>query len=162
MQEMVRLKSPEAVLIINDRFDIALEIGADGVHVGQDDLDYRIVIERARPDMIVGVTVRNADQALAAQNAGAAYVGVGAIFASHTKTDTQIIGLNKLHEIIDLIEIPVVAIGGISLTNIDKVIDAGVHFFAVISDINNADDIRSRFQAFKGKLSHQLLKTPGN
>lgn len=157
MQEIVKLKSPEAILVINDRFDIAMEIGADGVHVGQDDFDYKIAIERARSDMIVGVTVKSVDQALAAQNAGATYIGAGAIFVSQTKTDTQVIGLDKLRAIVDATEIPVVAIGGITLDNIDMVIDAGAHFFAVISDINNADDIRGRFKAFEGKLCHQLF-----
>lgn len=152
MQDMIRLRYPEAALIINDRVDIALEIGADGIHVGQDDLDFRVVIERARPQMIVGVSARTVEQAVAARQAGASYIGAGAVFATRTKSDARVIGVETLREIVAAIDIPVVAIGGISLDNVDLVVDAGADFIAVISAVNDAEDIGIRLKEFERRL----------
>jgi thiamine-phosphate pyrophosphorylase len=153
MQAMIRSYPEPATLIINDRADIALDIAADGLHLGQSDSDYRRVIKTAPPGMIVGVSVHSAAQALEAQNAGAAYVGAGAIFSTITKSDAQLIGLEALERIVAVTEIPVVAIGGIGYENIDQVVKAGAHYFAIISDINQSTDIPSRMRALKRKIS---------
>ena len=130
----------DAVLIVNDRVDIALEIGADGIHVGQEDRDYREAVKRAPASMIVGVSARTADLARAARRAGATYVGAGAVFATPTKPEAVVIGLPGLREVVAAVDIPVVAIGGIAAANLRAVLAAGVRYCAVISGINDAPD----------------------
>ena len=152
MQMLIRRFPEPAVLIINDRVDIALDMQADGLHLGQDDSDYRSVIKAAPAEMIIGVSVGNTAEALAAQDAGAAYVGAGAVFPTATKSDAQLIGLEELRRIVAATRIPVVAIGGIGLANIDLVVSAGAHYFAVISDINQSADITARI----GALNHTI------
>lgn len=130
----------DAVLIVNDRVDIALEIGADGIHVGQEDLDYRQVVSRAPASMIVGVSARTPELARAAASAGATYVGAGAVFATPTKPEAVVIGLPGLREVIAAVDIPVVAIGGIVAGNLRMVLEAGARYCAVIAAINDAPD----------------------
>jgi len=130
----------DAVLIVNDRVDIALEIGADGIHVGQEDLDYREVMSRAPASMIVGVSARTPDLARSADRAGATYVGAGAVFATPTKPEAVVIGLPGLREVVTAVDIPVVAIGGIGAGNLQAVLAAGVRYCAVISGINDSPD----------------------
>ncbi len=152
MQMMIRRFPGPAALIINDRVDIALDIQADGLHLGQDDSDYRSVIKAAPPGMIIGVSVGNSAEALDAQAAGADYVGAGAVFPTATKSDAQLIGLEELRRIVAATRIPVVAIGGIGHANIDLVVEAGAHYFAVISDINQSADISARIRALNHKI----------
>ena len=104
----------DAVLIVNDRVDIALDIGADGIHVGQEDRDCREVVRRAPASMIVGVSARYPDVARSAAAAGATYVGAGAVFATPTKPEAVVIGLKGLQAVVAAVDIPVVAIGGIT------------------------------------------------
>ena len=156
MQAMIRAYPVPATLIINDRADIALDMAADGLHLGQSDSDYRRVIKAAPSEMIVGVSVHTAAQALEAQNAGATYVGAGAVFSTVTKSDAQLIGLEELERIVVATRIPVVAIGGIGYENIDQVVRAGAHYFAIISDINQSPDIMSRMNELNRKISDTL------
>ena len=130
----------DAVLIVNDRVDIALEIGADGIHVGQEDLDFREVVRRAHPSMIVGVSGRYPGEARAAAAAGATYVGAGAVFATPTKPEAVVIGLQGLQAVVAAVDISVVAIGGITLANVRPVLKTDVRYCAVISAINDAPD----------------------
>ncbi|CAN2046773.1 Thiamine-phosphate synthase [Candidatus Magnetomoraceae bacterium gMMP-1] len=147
--EMISLvKNYDAVLIINDRVDIAMSLGADGIHIGQQDENYHKVIKQAPDNMIIGVSVTSVDQAIKAQNAGADYLGAGAVFPTSTKSDAHIIGVNTLREIIKAVNIPIVAIGGISLKNIKKVMKAGADYYAVISEINSAKDVSARLNDF--------------
>ena len=98
MQKIVR-QYAEAALIINDRVDIALDMGADGVHVGQSDEYFLSVLARAPEEMIVGISVDNLSQALDAQAAGATYVGAGSVFPTPTKKDAELMGLEELRRI---------------------------------------------------------------
>ncbi|MCJ7829866.1 MAG: thiamine phosphate synthase [Desulfobacterales bacterium] len=152
MQALVR-EYPEAVLIVNDRVEIALELGADGIHIGQEDENYREVIRRVPPEMIVGVSVDTAAEAIVAQEAGATYVGAGSVFPTPTKPDAQIIGIEALHRIVQSVHIPVVAIGGIALENAREVVAAGAHYLAVISQINDAADIPARIREFRAAIA---------
>jgi thiamine-phosphate pyrophosphorylase len=129
MQAMIKACPAPAIFIVNDRVEIAFEIGADGLHVGQKDADYRQVIENAPEGMTVGVSVDTVEQALDAQKAGATYVGAGSIFPTTTKSDARLMGLDELERIVAATRLPVVAIGGIGLDNIDQVIDAGAHYY---------------------------------
>jgi len=148
MQRLIVSRSPRAVFIINDRAEIALSLGADGLHLGQDDSDYRTIVKEAPPRMIVGVSVKTVSQALDAQAHGAAYVGAGAVFSTATKKDTRVIGLEGLRQIVDAVDIPVVAIGGISQDNIGEVVRHGASYFAVISAINQSPDISRAIASF--------------
>jgi thiamine-phosphate diphosphorylase len=132
MLEMVRLFE-DAVLIVNDRVDVAVEVGADGVHVGQADEDFRAVIQRVPLEMIVGVSARYPGPAAAAERAGAAYIGSGSVFATATKPDAVLIGPAGVRAVVAAVKIPVVAIGGISVDNIREAAKTGARFFAAIS-----------------------------
>ncbi len=137
---------PDTVFIINDRVDIALEIGADGVHVGQEDEDFRVVRERLPDDMIVGVSARYPHLAAEVEKAGATYVGAGAVFPTPTKPDAAVIGIDGLRAVVEAVRIPVVAIGGITAQNVRDVCRLGVRYAAVISDINAAPDVAAAFR----------------
>lgn len=105
-------------LIINDRVDVLLESGADGVHIGQGDGDASLIRRQIGPDKILGVSARTVEQARAAEKQGADYIGVGAVFGTSTKADAQTISPALLRQIAESVQIPVVAIGGISARNI--------------------------------------------
>lgn len=139
MQALVRARE-DALLIVNDRVDIALAIGADGVHVGQQDLDAREVVRHAPPGMVVGVSARTPEEARRAEAAGATYVGTGSIFPTATKDDAPVIGLEGLRRVVAAVRIPVVAIGGITQATAREVLAAGARFCAVISAVNRAPD----------------------
>lgn len=144
---LVRVRDFEdALLIVNDRVEIALEIGADGVHVGQKDLDAREVVRRAPPGMIVGVSARTPDEARRAEAAGAAYLGVGSVFPTGTKSDARVIGLEGLRRVVAAVSLPVVAIGGITEASLREVLATGARFCAVISAVNQAPDPAAALQ----------------
>jgi thiamine-phosphate diphosphorylase len=130
----------DAVLIVNDRVDIALDIGADGIHVGQEDRDCREVVRRAPVSMIVGVSARYPDLARSAAAAGATYVGSGAVFATPTKPEAVVIGMTGLQAVVAAVKIPVVAIGGITRASLRPVLETGVRYCAVLSGINDVPD----------------------
>lgn len=128
-------------LIINDRLDIALAVEADGLHVGQDDLPMLKARALLGPDKIIGVSARTLAEALLAQEQGADYLGVGAIFKTSTKTDALEVSLEQLESIKKAVSIPVVAIGGINLENVQQVMATGVDGVSVVSAILAQDNI---------------------
>ncbi len=136
----------DAILIINDRVDIALEVNADGIHIGQEDENFYNVLDRVPNEMIVGVSVDTAAQAIEAEKTGASYIGAGSVFPTPSKSDAKIIGINALRDIVKSVNIPIVAIGGISLKNIREVMETGVQYFAMISEINTAQNISARLK----------------
>ncbi len=123
-----------ALLIINDRVDIALAVDADGVHVGQKDLPADIT-RKIIGKKIMGVSVSSVDQASKAVKDGADYLGAGAIFSTNTKNDSEFLGIENLKKIIRTFNIPIIAIGGIKLEDVKILKEAGVHGIAVISAI---------------------------
>lgn len=127
-------------LIINDDVNLAKEIDADGVHVGQSDLEAGEARKILGPDKIIGVTAKTVEQAKAAQAAGADYLGSGAVFGTTTKLDAKPMTMELLKEIVDSVDIPVVAIGGIDETNISKLKGTGIAGVAVVSGIFAKDD----------------------
>lgn len=128
-------------LIINDNVDIAIKCKADGVHVGQKDMEAGKVRALVGERMMIGVSAKTVEQALAAQNAGADYLGVGAVFSTTTKLDAKELSHSVLKEICDTVNIPVVAIGGISKENIGQLSGTNVDGVALVSAIFSADDI---------------------
>jgi len=154
---MVWSHSQPVTLIINDRVEVALEIGADGIHLGQNDADYRRVIKAVSPDMIVKASVQNAGEAIKAEQAGVSYVAVGAVFPTASKTDAQLIGLDGVAHIFRATTIPVVTIGGISYDNIDLVVKAGAHYCALILGINVSADMAARMRGLNRRISEAMV-----
>ena len=140
--------------IVNDRLDIALAAGADGVHVGQTDLPASVARKIMGPDRILGVSVDTVEEALLAEKDGADYLGVGPVFeARGTKPDAgEPLGVDRIARIRRHCRLPIVAIGGIDLENAGKVRDAGADAAAVISAIGTADDIARAVRRLKGIL----------
>lgn len=134
----------DALLIVNDRVDIALACGADGVHLGQSDLPCLIarkITTRERPDLVIGVSATGPGEALAAVEDGADYIGAGPVFPTGSKDDAATpIGLQGLASICSAVTVPVVAIGGISLEHVAPVLGSGADGVAVISAIAGAPD----------------------
>jgi len=127
--------------VINDNVQIALKSDADGVHVGQRDMQVIKAREILGPDKIIGVSVQTVEQALLAQEKGADYLGVGAVFNTSTKLDASEVSYETLKEICKAVRIPVVAIGGIQAENIYRLKDSGIEGIAVVSAIFASDDI---------------------
>jgi thiamine-phosphate pyrophosphorylase len=128
-------------LIINDRVDIALSIGADGVHVGQNDLSCAAVKKIVPENMVVGVSATNLEEAVKAEKDGADYIGVGAIFATGTKTDAGIVSKDELIAICNSVHIPIVLIGGINEKTISEFDGLDISGVAVVSAIIAQPDI---------------------
>jgi len=136
-----------ALFIINDHLDLALAVGADGVHIGQDDLPLSKVREIVGPDLLIGVSTHSPDQANAAVNGGADYIGVGPLFATKTKIDVcQPVGLDYLEYIVKNLTIPFVAIGGIKENNLAEVIKVGARTVALVTEIVGDPDIAGKIK----------------
>ena len=121
--------------VVNDSVEVALECGADGVHVGQSDIRGRDIRALIGPDKILGISANTVETALAAQKAGADYIGVGAVFGTTTKKDAKNLSVEQLRAICDAVDIPVVAIGGIGAENLLQLRGSGVDGVAVVSAI---------------------------
>ena len=128
-------------LIINDRLDIALAVDADGIHIGPEDLPVKVVRKIMGEDKIIGASTCNIKEALEAKEAGADYLGVGAIFPTKTKKNTEDVSIEDLKNIKASVNIPVVAIGGINEKNASIVMEAKIDGIAVVSAILNKSDI---------------------
>ena len=135
-------------LIINDRADIAFAVQAAGVHLGQGDLPPLIARRMLGSDAVIGVSAHNAEEALAAEAAGADYLGCGAVYPTGTKKDTSVIGVEGLKAIRAVTKLPFVGIGGVTLANYRDVLNAGADGAAIVSAILSADDIESTVQKF--------------
>ena len=136
-------------LIINDRLDIALAVDAEGLHVGQEDLPMQKARELFGPNKIIGVSASTLEEAILAQQQGADYLGVGAVFSTSTKTDAPEVSLGQLELIKRTVKIPVVAIGGINLTNLKRVMATGIDGVSVVSAILAVEDIRMASKQLK-------------
>ena len=128
-------------LIINDRVEVALRSGADGVHVGMEDAPVAEIRKRVGKSFIIGATAKTVEQAQAAERAGADYLGVGAVFPSPTKQNAIRITVQQLREICSSVSIPAVAIGGITSQNVTELRGGGIKGIAVVSAIFAEKDI---------------------
>ena len=138
--------------LVNDRPDLAQAVGADGVHVGQEDTGLTEARNLLGPNALLGGSAHTVEEALAAQAAGADYLGCGAVFGSGTKHDVSQMPLETLTAICQAVDIPVVAIGGVSLDNLPLLADTGIAGVAVISGLFAADDKTEAAQAFLRQL----------
>ena len=131
-----------ALLIINDRLDLALAVGADGVHLGQEDLPVDLA-RQAAPDLIIGASSHSLKEALAAQAAGASYVNIGPLFPTRTKKwDRKFLGLRKMKQIASRLKIPFTVMGGIKAEHIPDLVRSGAKTIAVVTAVTAADNPR--------------------
>lgn len=138
--------------VINDNIEVALAIDADGVHVGQSDMETGSVRKKLGKNKIIGVSTRTVEEALLAQERGADYLGVGAMFQTSTKLDAADVTFEELTAICKAVEIPVVAIGGISSNNVAELTGTGIDGVAVVSALFAAEDIKKATSEMKDKL----------
>lgn len=141
-----------AALIINDRLDIALAAGADGVHLGQKDIPVEAARKIVGGKMIIGASTANVEEAIAAERAGADYIGVGAMFPTATKKDTRSVSPELLREICRRVKIPAVAIGGINTERVKALKGTGVKGAAVVSAVVAQGDIKAAAERMKKEI----------
>lgn len=142
--------------VINDNVDIAAAINADGVHVGQSDMEAGDVRAKLGPDKIIGVTAKTVEQAVLAQERGADYLGVGAVFHTDSKADAKEISFDTLKDICKAVSIPVIAIGGITEENVRELAGSGICGIAVISAIYAQRDIKKAAENLKNETCRML------
>lgn len=135
-------------LIVNDRVDVALAVGAAGVHVGQEDLPCTVVRQLVGPEFIIGVSAHNPQEALKAAVDGADYLGCGAVFGTQTKSNVGRLGLENLKAIRRAVQLPMVGIGGINAANYAEVLATGADGAAVVSGILATEDIYAEAKKF--------------
>lgn len=135
-----RCRRAGATFVVNDRVDLALAVGAAGVHLGQDDLPPRVARPLLRPGMLLGRSTHSLEQALEARDHGADYIAVGSMFATATKPDSELVGPALLERVRPATSLPLIGIGGITTDNVAEVIRAGADGVAVISAVCAADD----------------------
>ncbi|ADN35050.1 thiamine-phosphate pyrophosphorylase [Methanolacinia petrolearia DSM 11571] len=148
-----------AMFIVNDRIDAALAVGADGVHLGQNDMTADWARRISPPGFIIGISVGNVAEAIEAESAGADYVALSPVFSTVSKDDAGPgHGLEMLSRIRSNVDIPVIGIGGIGLHNVKDVLSAGADGIAVISAVAGADDIRSAAEEMKKIIAVEKRK----
>ena len=143
--------------IVNDNIDIAIECDADGVHVGQDDMNVIEVRKLIGEDKIIGLSAQTVEQAKLAQEQGADYLGVGAVFSTSTKKDAKNITFSELKDICNSVDIPVVAIGGITKDNAIELKGTGIDGISVISAIFAQKDIKGASEELK-KIAQEIVE----
>lgn len=150
-----------ALFVVNDRVDVALVTGADGVHVGQEDLPARETRRLLPRPVILGVSAGTVDEARRAEKDGADYLGVGPLFRTATKPDAgDPLGIDGFARIVRSVSIPVVAIGGITLDTVAAVMGAGASGIAVASAVAAADDMAAAARAIKRRIVEARGRTP--
>ena len=142
--------------IVNDNVDIAISCGADGVHVGQEDMEAGEVRRRVGADMILGVSAHTVEEACQAVRDGADYLGLGAVFPTSTKADVDQMPNDTLRAICDTVDVPVVAIGGINRGNLLQLSGSGVDGVALVSAIFSAEDIEGTCRELRA-LSEKMV-----
>lgn len=146
-----------ATLIINNYLDLALAVKADGVHLGQDDLPCKIA-RRLAPELIIGVSTHNLEEAQKAQKEGATYINIGPLFSTQTKTLAMApLGLDTLKEISAKISIPFTVMGGIKASHIPELVKLGAKRIAMVTEITMAEDIGTKIQELEDIARHQIL-----
>jgi thiamine-phosphate pyrophosphorylase len=142
-------------LVINDHAEVARKLGAEAVHLGQDDMSIADARAIVGPDCAVGKSTHSLDQAIRAFYEGADYIGFGPLFATPTKPDYPPIGLAEIEKVHDAVRIPIFCIGGIKLDNLPKVIEAGAQRVVIVSGLLQATDISATTRAAKDLLNRK-------
>lgn len=149
-------RSYQIPFVMNDNVELACKADADGVHVGQGDMDPGLVREKLGRNKIIGVSVQTVEQAILAEKNGADYLGVGAVFPTGSKADAQEVSREILRQICASVQIPVIAIGGIGKQNVMELAGSGICGIAVISAIFGAQDIRAAAEELK-RLTEKMV-----
>ena len=144
--------------VINDNVELAIEMDADGVHVGQSDMEAGDVRAKLGPDKIIGVSAQTVEQAVLAEKHGADYLGVGAVFTTSSKDDATEVPFETLKAICEAVSIPVIAIGGITKENVKELAGSGICGIAVISAIYGQKEIRKASEELKAATEEILKK----
>lgn len=145
-----------ALFIVNDRLDIALAVGADGVHLGTEDLPISVARKIAGKNFIIGASVSSPEEALIAEKEGADYISAQSIFETSSKENVKVIGIEGLKSIVKVSSLPVIAIGGINKENVKDVIRAGARGVAVISAVISKGDVRESTEELR-KLIEEII-----
>lgn len=160
LKEAVELKALcaeyKVPFVINDNVSIAKEMDADGVHVGQSDMEAGNVRELLGPDKIIGVSAQTVEQAILAEQRGADYLGVGAVFSTNSKDDADDVSHETLQKICQAVSIPVIAIGGITRDNVSELAGTGICGVAVISAIFGQKDIVAATEDLKVQVTKMV------
>lgn len=139
----------KAVFVVNDRVDVALAVGADGVHIGQDDIPFEIARNLLGEGKIIGLTTHNVEESVDAEKIGADYIGLSPIFATATKKDAGIgCGTSMIDKVRQQVKLPIVAIGGINKSNLRDIIRAGADATGVISAVVCSEDVYKEVREF--------------
>lgn len=146
--------------VINDEVEVALAVDADGVHVGQKDMEAGDVRKLLGPNKILGVSAQTVEQAIHAEANGADYLGVGAVFSTSTKEDAKGVSFETLKAICSAVHIPVIAIGGITKDNMMQLKDSGIVGVAVVSAIFASENIREATYALRGEVEQVIGSSP--
>lgn len=142
----------EVLLIVNDHVDIALAVGADGVHLGQDDLSVGAA-RRIAPDLIIGASTHSLEEALAAQAEGADYINIGPIFPTKTKEGaSHFLGPDAIGAMAPGLKVPFTVMGGITASNIEQVLSQGARKIAMVTAVTQAPDIARTVRSFKDRI----------
>lgn len=142
--------------LVNDNVEVAIRCKADGIHIGQEDAAAAQVRRQLGPDRIIGVSAHTVEEALAAVKSGADYLGCGAMFSSSTKRDIKLLPKETLREICTAVDVPVVAIGGITKENLPQLAGSGVSGVALVSAIFSAGDIESECRLLR-RMSEEMV-----
>lgn len=145
----IAVKYPASRIIVNDSLSAAMESGAHGVHLGQDDGDFNTICRDYGDKLLIGVSIDTVEEALEAEKAGAHYIGAGAVYGSQTKPEAPFMGIPLLRDICRAVSVPVSAIGGITLEKVHDVLQAGASYICVISDINDQSDPCRRIKEYQ-------------
>jgi thiamine-phosphate pyrophosphorylase len=140
--------------IINDHPSLVRESGADGAHIGQDDMSVEEARHHAGPDALVGKSTHSLEQAIVTAAELPDYLGFGPLFATPTKPDYTPIGMNEIHQVLSRVSLPVFCIGGIKESNLPEVISAGARRVVIVSDLLTADDPVAKTASCKALLQH--------
>jgi len=149
-----------ALFLLDDRLDIALAVGADGVHLGQSDLPLDAA-RRIAPELILGASSHSLEEALAAQDGGASYVNIGPVFPTRTKAvATGAVGPERIAEIRPHLHIPFTCMGGIKLDNVDRVLEQGARILAVVTAVTAAPDPGAAAAALRNRILEKRRDRP--
>lgn len=148
-------KKKDVSFIVNDRVEIVKAVNADGVHLGQEDMSFSSARKILGKEKIIGISVETVEQALKAVEGGADYLGIGPIYPTATKPDAgKALGIARLKEVRESVNIPIVTIGGINENNLEEVLRAGADGVAVISAVVSAPDITEACRKLKNKIEY--------
>ena len=157
MEMKALCKKYQVPFFVNDNVEVAVKCKADGIHVGQSDMAAAKVRQQVGEEMMIGVSVHSVEEALEAVRNGADCLGVGAMFSTSTKTDADVLTIEVLRDICAAVDVPVVAIGGISKENMSELKGTGVDGVALVSAIFGAEDIEKECHLLK-QLSKEMVK----